>query len=215
MEKIAYRYKMELPPLENYSDFRIRCLLDLADWEKLSWSRFGSGGVSEARHCFVDDWRLEHLWRRSGQGLAKALCIGILTAPDFTIEHDFPQEVAIYQVYRSNLLAYYWLLNGVVTVPVLQWGNEKTFHLSPTYIGHNSVVAVRGPGRSRDELCRWMAGAEYMQEYLNPALVLHFGRKVPGVWENALFIPLHSRRKVYSSVARQLALPFSQHEMNQ
>lgn len=194
MEKIAYRYKMELPPLENYSSFMIHCLLDSADWEKLSWSRFGSGGVSAARHCFVDDWRLEHLWRRHGQGLAKAICIGIITAPDFTIESDFPQEVAIYQVYRSNLLAYYWILNGVVTVPVLQWGNDSTYWMSSKYISPGSVVAVRGPGKSKKNLACWTAGAEYMQSILKPSLVLHFGRKVPNVWNNAIYLPLRNSK---------------------
>jgi len=192
---MSYRYKMELPPLENYSNFMIRCQLDSAPWESLTWSRFGSGGQSDARHCFVDDWRLEHLWRRHGQGLGKAICSGIMTAPDYTIETYFPLEVAIYQVYRSNLLAFYWMYHGVITVPVLQWGHELTFHMSSRYIGPRSVVAVRGPGQGKDELKRWVAGAEYMQDKLNPSLVLHFGRKVPGVWGNALFIPLHSRKK--------------------
>lgn len=195
METLSYRYKMELPPLENVSDFMISCRLDSADWEKLSWLRFGSGGQSDARHCFVDDWRLEHLWRRHGQGLAKAICIGFLTAPDFTIETTFPQEIAIFQVYRSNLLAYYWLSHGVVTVPVLQWGNSSTFWMSPKYIGLGGVVAVRGPGKGKEEMRRWMEGAEFMEERLRPDLVLHFGRPVKNVWGNALFIPLHSRKR--------------------
>ena len=203
---MTYRYKMELPPLPTYQ-FMIRCLLDSADWEKLSWSRFGSGGTADARHCFVDDWRLEHLWRRHGQGLAKAICTGILTAPDFTIETYFPEEIATYQVYRSNLLAYYWMLNGVTVVPVLQWGDESTYHLSSKYIGPGSVVAVRGPGKGKDEQRRWITGAEYMQSTLQPSLVLHFGRKVPGVWQNALFILLHSRKKAKLPDTRQLSLP--------
>lgn len=198
---MSYRYKMELPPVRQYSNFMYRCLPESASWEKLDWGRFGSGGTFAARHCFVDDWRLEHLWRRHGQGLAKAICTGIVTAPDYSIETFFPLEVAAYQVYRSNLLAFYWLHNGVTVIPVLQWGNETTFHLSPQYIGPCSVVAVRGPGKGKDELARWMAGAEFMQARLKPFLVLHFGRKVPGVWENALFIPLHSRKHRVDTVS--------------
>nr|WP_320011304.1 DUF4417 domain-containing protein [uncultured Desulfobulbus sp.] len=190
---MTYRYKMDLPPVPTYQ-FTIRCLQDSADWETLTWSRFGSGGIADARHCFVDDWRLEHLWRRQGQGLGKAICTGILTAPDFTIETHFPQEISTFQVYRSNLLAYYWMLNGVTVVPVLQWGDESTFHLPLKYIGPGSVVAVRGPGGSDAEKKRWIAGAEYMQWFLGPSLVLHFGRKVENIWNNPLFLPLHSRK---------------------
>ena len=204
---MTYRYKMQLPPLPHYSNFMFRCPIEWQDWEKLTWSRFGSGGTADARHCFVDDWRLEHLWRRHGEGLAKAICTGIITAPDFTIETHFPPEIAAYQVYRSNLLAYYWLLNGVTVVPVLQWGDESTFDLTPKYIGPRSVVAVRGPGKGKDEQRRWMSGAEYMQAALQPALVLHFGRRVDNVWENPLFHPLHSRRKVTMKDSKQLSLP--------
>lgn len=182
--------------MPSYEAFQIRCPVHLADWERLTWARFGSGGQADARHCFVDDWRLEHLWRRHGQGLAKAICIGIITAPDFTIETYFPEEIATYQVYRSNLLACYWLSHGVITVPVLQWGNNTSWHLSPRYISPLSVVAVRGPGPGKDELRRWTAGAEYMQGVLDPPLVLHFGRRVDAVWKNPLFIPLHSRRQI-------------------
>jgi len=203
---MTYRYKMDLPPVPTYQ-FMIRCLQDSADWETLTWSRFGSGGTADARHCFVDDWRLEHLWRRQGQGLGKAICAGILTAPDFTIETNYPEEIATFQVYRSNLLAYYWMGNGVTVIPVLQWGDESTFHLSPKYIGLRSVVAVRGPGKGKDEQRRWMAGAEFMQYYLKPSLVLHFGRPVKGLWNNALFLPLHSRKKVKTNDSRQLSLP--------
>ncbi|MDD2468682.1 MAG: hypothetical protein PHI97_32300, partial [Desulfobulbus sp.] len=71
-----------------------------------------------------------------------------------------------------------------------------------------SVVAVRGPGKGKDEQNRWMAGAEYMQATLKPALVLHFGRRVSGVWENALFLPLHSRKKVKIQDPRQMVCPF-------
>jgi len=191
---MSYRYKMELPPLDHHSNFMIRCILDSAPWESLTWSRFGSGGQSDARHCFVDDWRLEHLWRRHGQGLAKAICTGIMTAPDYTIEYNFPQEIALYQVYRSNLLALYWLYHGVKVVPVLQWGNESTFWMTPKYIGPRSVVAVRGPGKGTDEAKRWQAGAEYMQAHLNPSLVLHFGRPVTGVWKDALYLPLRKSK---------------------
>ena len=147
-------------------------------------------------HCFVDDWRLEHLWRRSGQGLAKAICSGIITAPDFSIERFFPQEIAQYQAYRSNLLAHYWQAHGVVVVPVLQWSNKSNFQFSVRYIEKGSVVAVRGPGKTKEEISRWIECAVLLHACIKPSLVLHFGRKVLDVWENPLFIPLHSRKNV-------------------
>lgn len=88
MENVNYRYKPVVPSIDfNVTGYpELYCDPGQVDFEYLKWLRFGSGGTADARHCFVDDWRLEHLWRRQGQGLAKAILTGIITAPDFTIE---------------------------------------------------------------------------------------------------------------------------------
>ena len=90
--KKIYRYRMEVPSLAYNADgfVSVFCPVDCCDWSKVTWGRFGSGGNFIARHLFVDDWRIEHLWRRLGQGLAKALNHGVMTAPDFTIDDHFP-----------------------------------------------------------------------------------------------------------------------------
>ena len=193
-----YRYKMEIPSLsfDSQGFVNVHCSIDSANWEKLIWGRFGSGGIYDARHCFVDDWRIEHLWRRQGQGLAKSICQGIMTAPDFTIEKYFPFPVAMYQVWRSRVLARYWQDHGVTVVPVLQWGSENIFPVCARGIDKGSVVAVRGPQKGTEK--DWLKGASYMKCVIRPSLVLHFGRKID-IWDNVLFIPLHSRRKKISS----------------
>lgn len=184
-----YRYRMDFPKVD-FDDFgfsKVHCDIESVDWEKLNWKRFGSGGDSDARHCFVDDWRIEHLWRRYGQGLAKAIIQGVMTAPDFTIEKSFPAPVALYQIWRSTVICNYWKDNGVVSVPVLQWGNEDSWCYIKYAIEKGSVVAVRGPQRGTEN--EWAAGAEYMQKILAPSLVLHFGRKMD-LWKNVIFYNL-------------------------
>jgi len=189
---MSYRYKMDHPDIAlDSSGFpRIYCSPDCADWQELKWLRFGSGGSADARHCFVDDWRIEHLWRRQGQGLAKAIVQGIITAPDFTIERSFPYPLAQYQVWRSGVLARYWQENGVIVVPVLQWGNASTWDLPAKIIERGSVVAVRGPqlGTEPD----WLRAASHLQQSLEPSLVLHFGRRL-NCWKNVLFLPLNRK----------------------
>ncbi len=188
-----YRYKMEIPLLDyNPRGFvDVNCSPDDADWQSLTWGRFGSGGSYDARHCFVDDWRIEHLWRRQGQGLAKAICHGVMTAPDFTIEGNYPFPVAMYQVWRSRVLSRYWQDNGVTVVPVLQWGSENIFSICARGIDKGSVVAVRGPQKGTEK--EWLKGAGYMKHVIQPSLVLHFGRKID-FWGDVIFIPLHSRK---------------------
>ncbi|MDD2466676.1 MAG: DUF4417 domain-containing protein [Desulfobulbus sp.] len=187
-----YRFKVGLPPVKLTFNhlFSVFCP-DNLPWQSFRWGRFGSGGIADARHCFVDDWRLEHLWRRFGQGLAKVLDAGIVTAPDFTIDEDFPLELVQYQIWRSRVLTTYWQEYGVSVVPVLQWGCLNSFPICARGIRPGSVVAVRGPQRGTE--CAWMDGARYMQEALQPSLVLHFGNKLE-LWDRALYLPLRTTR---------------------
>lgn len=188
----SYRFKVGLPPVKLFFNhqFSVFCP-DALPWQAYRWGRFGSGGTADARHCFVDDWRLEHLWRRFGQGLAKVLDAGIVTAPDFTIDHDFPLELVQYQIWRSRVLTTYWQEYGVFVVPVLQWGCPNSFPICARGIRPGSVVAVRGPQRGTE--CAWLDGARYMQEALQPSLVLHFGNKLE-LWDRALYLPLRTTR---------------------
>jgi len=190
---MTYRYKPTIPQVELHGNGypKLFCPSDVIDFENIKWARFGSGGVAEARHCFVDDWRLEHLWRRQGQGLAKAIFNGVMTAPDFTIEKDHPIPFANYQVWRSAVLAKYWQDNGVVVVPVLQWGNPSQYDLCLSSIVEGSVVAVRGPQRGTES--EWIKAAIRIQELLRPQIVLHFGRKVD-VWKHPIYLKLNSKK---------------------
>ena len=187
-----YRFKVGLPPvdLSFHHQFSVNCP-DALPWQSFRWGRFGSGGIADARHCFVDDWRLEHLWRRFGQGLAKVLDAGIVTAPDFTIDQDFPLELVQYQIWRSRVLTTYWQEYGVFVVPVLQWGCPDSFPICAQGIQPGSVVAVRGPQRGTE--CAWLDGARYMQTALQPSLVLHFGNKLE-LWDRAFYLPLRTTR---------------------
>lgn len=187
-----WRYKMTLPPIDLnfHHDFQLFCP-NRRLWRDIRWGRLGAGGHVDARHCFVDDYRLEHLWRRPGQGLVKAIDAATITAPDFTIDESFPAELVQYQVWRSRVLAAYWQEYGVTVIPVLQWGCPESFPLCARGIAQGSVVAVRGPQRGTES--KWVIGAQYMLDRIQPQLVLHFGRK-SDVWPKALYFPLRSTK---------------------
>lgn len=190
---IKYRYRVEVPDvLYNLAGFSpVFCDIDSADWDSLTWGRYGSGGDFSCRHLFVDDWRLEHLWRRHKQGLLKIIQSEIVTSPDFSIETNFPAPLVQYQIWRSSSLAQLWMSYGVNVVPVLQWGCSDTFHLCLAGISSESVVAVRGPQKGTEQ--EWIRGALFFKEYLRPSLVIHFGRRLEGVFDNVIFKPLRCK----------------------
>ena len=172
------RYRIEVPNLSYREDGHVDifCSADSADWSALTWGRWGSGGKYTARHLFVDDWRIEHTWRKQGEGIAKALLCEVVTAPDFTIDGHFPLPLASYQVWRSRVIGRLWQDYGATVVPVLQWGKSQTWSLCASGIKQDSVVAVRGPQQGTEK--EWQAALDFMLNRIKPALVLHFGRHV-------------------------------------
>jgi len=167
------RFKPQFPRVKEAMVF---CDPACLDWHTLTWGRWASGGDYQARHLFVDDWRLEHLWRKQHEGMVKAVLQGILTAPDFTIEADFPEPYVSYQIWRSRILTLFWQASGAVVVPVLQWGNPTSFPICARGIDTGSVVAVRGPQRGTER--DWLTGMEFMLDTIRPGLILHFGRRL-------------------------------------
>ena len=198
-----YRYYPKVPNIAFNPDgwVELYCPPDAAPWEKLTWERWGSGSDYDARHLFVDDWRLEHLWRRQEEGLAKVICQGIVTAPDYTVEHDFPLPLVEYQIWRSRILAKYWQKHEAIVVPALQWGGRESFPLCTKGIRKGSVVAVRGPQKGTEN--KWLEGMNYMLRRIEPSLILHFGRKIeyPG---KVLNFPLRQVKRNGNSANFQL-----------
>jgi hypothetical protein len=184
------RYQIEIPPVTYYESgySPVFCPADAADWDSLKWSRYASGGDAPCRHMFVDDWRLESLWREQRKGLVNVLTCQAVTSPDFTIDYHYPLPLAQYQVWRSTSLASFWQSLGTVVVPVLQWGSPETFSVCTLGIEQGSVVAVRGPSKGTED--RWSEGADYMNDHLRPSLVLFFGRKVEGIFSNTVYYTL-------------------------
>lgn len=186
------RYTVHIPPIPYPMDGypSVYCPPDAVDFASLTWGRWGSGGEYAARHMFVDDWRIQHVWRKPGEGLAKAILAGTVTAPDFTIDDHYPLPLVQYQVWRSRIITAYWQAHDVVVVPVLQWGQPVTWDICASGIEKGSVVAVRGPQRGTDRA--WLRGMFFMLDRIQPLQILHFGRRAeyPG---NVLFFPLRSR----------------------
>ena len=182
------RFKAVFPKVAGTEIF---CDPNCCDWDSLTWGRWASGGSYSARHLFVDDWRLEHLWRKQSEGMLKAVLQGIVTAPDFTIELDFPEPFVAFQLWRSRVLSLFWQESGAIVVPVLQWGNPEYFPLCAMGITPGSVVAVRGPQKGTE--AQWLSGMDFMLSSIRPALILHFGRRIQyPACSSVLFRPLRT-----------------------
>lgn len=156
----------------------------------LTFNRYGSGKPGSF-HCYVDDWRIESIWRDPVFMLDRAQSAGVVVAPDFSIFPDFPPVFARYQIWCSRLIAAYWLQNGVEVVPCLQWTHSNDPELLSYFSGLSMcpVVAVRAPSKGYEK--DWIRCAEIFQSSFSGS-VLHFGLKRGSeVWESCSILPLN------------------------
>lgn len=140
-------------------------------------------------HCFVDDWRIEAIWRNPHKMLDRVIMSRVAVLPDFTIETDTPLVHAIYQVWRSRTIGQYWQNHGVFCIPALQWSRPVINRFLFDGLGQCDVVAVRSP--TRGSAYAWEHCARQFLEIYQPELVLHFGTKAGmDVWPNAINLNL-------------------------
>ena len=140
-------------------------------------------------HCFVDDWRIEAIWRHKHKMSDRVLLSHIGVLPDYTVETDTPLVHAIHQVWRSRTIGRYWQDQGFYCVPALQWSRPSINSYLFAGLDQCEVVAVRSPSNGRVD--SWIHCAEQFLQIHSPKLVLHFGtKKGIDVWPNAVNLNL-------------------------
>jgi hypothetical protein len=155
----------------------------------LEWQRWTYPDDTKPRHTFVDDWRLETVWRDPYYQVDRVILARWAMTPDFTIETYHSYYFTAWQIYRSRLIGAYWQQHLIHVVPVLQWGNPDFLELTLAGLRHCQIVAVRSPTRESER--EWFKVAERLNQALPGRLVLHFGKKDGlSVWDNALHLRL-------------------------
>lgn len=178
------RYQIQLPQID-YGPDNVLEYPFIANQPVQLPDRFKRYGTQkdEPFHCFVDDWRIEAIWRHRYKMSEKAVLSGVAIAPDFTVELDYPVAYAFYQVWRSRVIARYWQDHGVYVIPVLQWSRPEINHLLFAGLQDCEIVAVRSATKGNEQQWRQCA-QQYLEQY-SPKLVLHFGtKKGLDVWSN-------------------------------
>jgi hypothetical protein len=140
-------------------------------------------------HCFVDDWRIEAIWRHPYKMIDRFMLCQTVIAPDFTVEKNDPAIHAIYQVWRSRVIACWWQAHGLTVIPALQWSRASINHFLFAGLDQCEIVAVRSP--TRGHVDEWRQCAEQFLSIHQPKLVLHFGTQAGlDVWPHAINLNL-------------------------
>ena len=150
----------------------------------------GDGAV----HFFLDDYRFERVWNRPNKALVSLEKFATLLTPDFSLYHDWPLSLQLWNTYRSRWCGAFWQQQGFTTIPTISWSDEESYAFCFCGIPTQSVVAVSTVGvRLGDplEYALFVRGFQALVKRLQPVLVLCYG-KLPALchqWAEVVCYP--------------------------
>lgn len=146
---------------------------DLIEWHNMSYAPNRQMGV----HCYVDDYRLERMWRRPDDYIPRLSEFQCFLTPDFSLYMDMPLAMKVWNVYRSRLIGQYYQRRGLVVIPTLQWAERETFEFCFDGLSEGGTVSVSTIGVKRDDEATkiWFEGMDEAIRRLKPNAVLVYG----------------------------------------
>jgi len=147
--------------------------------------------LSEARGYtvafYVDDSRLEQLWRRPAHYTRLFLhtAVTALIEPDFSLWADDSLIVQAYNVYRSRYLGRYWQDAGLQVVPSLNWSDEQSFSFcfaGIPYCPPVCAVECRTAGQTDSDRRAFLKGLTEAIQRVQPQNIVIYGGKEHSYW---------------------------------
>lgn len=144
----------------------------------IDWPHRKSFPDGTGLHFFVDDYQFERVWNHPHWYVNEfktrhPLVFGI----DFSIFHDTPRCMQIWQTYRTRWMVRWYQEQGVAMIPTVSWGNPDSFDFVFLGIPKGSVIALSTIGRkSAGE--GWDEGYKTTIDTIDPELVFIVGPKL-------------------------------------
>jgi hypothetical protein len=128
-------------------------------------------------HFFEDDYRFERIWRNPSRYLSRIQAYGGTISPDFSVYREMPLVQQMFNIYRSRVIGQWLSRKGVIVVPNIRWGDERTYDCCFDGLPKNSVLAIGTHGCSKhiDDRRYLFNGLMAMRERLEPKALVVYG----------------------------------------
>jgi hypothetical protein len=160
--------RFEIPILER-SD---RVPLDV-----VSFSKLNRADESQWVHFYIQDHKLERVWRHPERYLEKfRKCAGVIT-PDFSVARDLPLIQQGYSVYQSRAVGHFLHTNGIPIIPNVRWGDARSYEFAFDGLHCGGTVAVGSYGctKRKEEKAYFLRGFYQLLERKKPDTVVVYG----------------------------------------
>jgi hypothetical protein len=144
----------------------------------IDWPHRKSFPEGTGLHFFVDDYQFERVWNHPHWYVTEfkkrhPLLFGV----DFSIFHDTPKCMQVWQTYRTRWLCRWYQEQGVTMIPTVSWGDKTSFDFVFRGIPKHSVIALSTIGR-KTAGDGWNEGFMSMIDAVDPELVFVVGPRL-------------------------------------
>jgi hypothetical protein len=89
-----------------------------------------AAGEGAALHFFLDDYRIEPLWRKPTRLEYYLPHVESVLTPDFSLYRDMPHAAQLWNVYRSRWIGALLSHAGIDVIPTVSWSGPSSFSLA-------------------------------------------------------------------------------------
>ncbi len=136
-------------------------------------------------HFYMHDHRFACIWHNPTAYLAGLKQFQGVISPDFSLYRDMPLGMQIYNTYRSRAIGYWLQQNGVLVIPNVRWGDERTYDFCFDGIAKHTTVAVSTNGCIRQHIDReyFKQGLLVMVERLHPKVIVYYSNTPKDIFD--------------------------------
>lgn len=150
-----------------------------------------SASPGDGLHFFTDDYRFERVWNNPGRYVEQLKRSPVVLSPDFSVYADMPIAMQIWQVYRQRWTCKMLQSAGVKCIPVVSWGDIRSYGFAFLGVERGSTIAVTSVGRA-DNHEAWDAGMRHGLRFVEPAATVVVGPPVKWLAEECKVIQFDS-----------------------
>lgn len=146
--------------------------------------------------------RLTHPWDYT---LTLSKFAGVI-GPDLSQYIDMDYALRISNCYWNKAITAYWQQHNVNMYPNVTWSLPDSYEYSVAGMPIGSVIAINSMGILKYHFSKglWLKGYRFMVEVLQPILILRYGPKIPGEYEDlSLFLDNHELNRLRNGSKRQ------------
>lgn len=125
-------------------------------------------------HFYIDDYRMEGLYRNPGKYVERLSQYRFVITPDYSLYRDMPRPIQLMNVFKSRWCGAYWQSQGLAVIPSVSWGDSSTFDFCFDGIEEGSIVAIGTIGCKHSKIA-FMRGYNEMLKRIKPSTVICFG----------------------------------------